>query len=222
MSSSINCPDCHLSLHCVCDLIPRIDSSIHIALLMHENELTRETNSGQWLQASLTHCSQHIWQRTAPTQSLVDLIKQPHLEPLILFPSEQSIAVSQAIETIASKNTEQKDTEKRYTAGKEIESIEKVPLFIILDGTWQEAKKMAKKIPWLEGCQHVHLSPSSNSSYQLRRNQAKGHLCTLEVGAELLNSVEENISSQKLMEFFQYYMKVFHADKCGHQYQAKL
>ncbi|MCK6265733.1 DTW domain-containing protein [Vibrio sp. ZSDE26] len=208
MTHPAPCLRCHLTLHCVCDLIPQIKSPIHIALLMHENELRRETNTGQWLLAALDQCSSHVWQRKSPTASLIELIKQPNVVPMLLFPSEQSISAEEAIANIQQKK-----------AGLD-KSSETIPVFIILDGTWQEAKKMANKIPWLDGCQHIHLSPDSRSHYQLRRNQADGHLCTLEVGAELLKKVGKEKEAAQLNEFLNHYMNVFHADKCGHQYRA--
>jgi DTW domain-containing protein YfiP len=179
---------------------------------MHENELKRETNTGRWLMSSLDKCSQHLWQRKSPDQSLIDLIERPNVLPMILYPSEQSRPVSQALINI--------EANKLGDIQENASSLDKVlPVFIILDGTWQEAKKMANKIPWLTQCQQVHLAPSSQSNYALRRNQAEGHLCTLEVAAELLKLVGEERSAQQLTEFFAHYMKVYHADKSGHQFK---
>ena len=90
------------------------------------------------------------------------------------------------------------------------------PLFIILDGTWQEAKKMLNKSSWLQAVPQVHLDITSESSYTLRRNQDSGHLCTCEVGIELLKSLGESEPAKLIDDYYQHYLKVFHADKCGH------
>ncbi|QSA20154.1 DTW domain-containing protein, partial [Vibrio furnissii] len=37
------------------------------------------------------------------------------------------------------------------------------PHFILLDGTWQEAKKMERKSPWLKDLPRVALSPQQLS-----------------------------------------------------------
>ncbi|MEZ9231104.1 tRNA-uridine aminocarboxypropyltransferase [Vibrio amylolyticus] len=209
---STQCPKCELTQHCVCDDVPRIHSPVHIALLMHENELKRETNTGRWLMASLDKCSQHVWQRKVPNQSLIDLIELPHVVPMILYPSEQSQPVTEVLADL--------ETLKRSrTLQGEPNLSQPLPLFIILDGTWQEAKKIAKKISWLSQCQHVHLVPTSQSSYGLRRNQEEGHLCTLEVAAELLNLVGERDSASQLTEFFLRYMAIYKADKSGHPFK---
>ncbi|WP_422640851.1 hypothetical protein [Vibrio aestuarianus] len=54
------------------------------------------------------------------------------------------------------------------------------------------------------------------SVYTLRRNQSEGNLCTLEVGLELLNHINETTNADTLRDFFAYYMKVYQADKSGH------
>ena len=69
--------------------------------------------------------------------------------------------------------------------------------FLLLDGTWQEAQSMFRKIPQLQGLQRLSLRPSAPSTYTLRQNfgwkerfseNCDGTLlCTAEVGAELLH-----------------------------------
>ncbi|OIQ24381.1 MAG: DTW domain-containing protein [Vibrio sp. MedPE-SWchi] len=180
---------------------------------MHENELKRATNTGRWLMASVDKCSQHVWQRKVPNQSLIDLIEQPHVAPMILYPSENSVLVTEVLARL-NKEGIKENQKSASTFGQTL------PLFIILDGTWQEAKKMVNKIPWLEQCQQVHLLPTSQSNYTLRRNQEDGHLCTLEVAAELLKLVGESRAASQLTEFFNNYMKIYSADKSGHQFKA--
>ena len=90
------------------------------------------------------------------------------------------------------------------------------PLFIILDGTWQEAKKILNKSVWLQAIPQAHLNITSESSYTLRRNQDSGHLCTCEVGVELLKALGEEEQARQIDDYFQHYLKVFQADKCGH------
>ena len=69
--------------------------------------------------------------------------------------------------------------------------------FLLLDGTWQEAKSMFRKIPELQRLERLSLSASAPSMYTLRQNfgwrerfsDNGDHtlLCTAEVGAELLH-----------------------------------
>ncbi|KJY81679.1 hypothetical protein TW81_17110 [Vibrio galatheae] len=195
------CPQCQLQYQCVCDRLPSIDAPFHLALLTHENELTRETNTGQWLNKSLASTSVHVWQRTQPCQSLLTMLNSEHYQPYLLFPSDVSIPVEQVVQTTTQAQT--------------------IPLFIILDGTWQEAKKMLRKSAWLSELPLAHITPSHESRYQLRRNQEQGHLCTLEVGCEILKQAGQAQQANQLLDFFDHYMQAFKADKSGHVLSAK-
>ncbi|MBN3495099.1 tRNA-uridine aminocarboxypropyltransferase [Vibrio neptunius] len=196
MSTSSPCPKCLLNHNCVCKYLPNINVPAHLAILMHENECQRETNTGQWLLKTVHPSSQHIWQRKQPCSELAQLINHEGYQPLLLFPGQDSLPINQI-----TRHTEQKAHK---------------PLFIILDGTWQEARKMLRKSPWLQALPKVHLAPASTSNYQLRRNQDEGHLCTLEVGAEIIGSLGQEPQAEHLRQFLSHYMKAFQADKSGH------
>lgn len=197
------CPQCGFSHHCLCPLYPMLDSSVHIALLTHENELSRDTNTGQILQRCLPYCTTHVWHRKSAPESLQTLLSDRDYAPFIVFPSENSLPIEHVISAVE-------------TTDSELGSYARIPVFIVLDGTWQEAKKMVKKSAWLEGLPHVSITASSDSSYQLRRNQDSGNLCTLEVGCELLRAQDNLAQASQLESFFRHYMKVFKADKSGH------
>ncbi|MDA0150329.1 tRNA-uridine aminocarboxypropyltransferase [Vibrio sp. LaRot3] len=196
MTSNIPCAGCGLRFQCVCDSIPSFNIDAHIALLMHENELRRDTNTGQWLLKSIPSTSQHIWQRTQPCEKLLTMIADARYQVYLLFPNESSIPLPQATQAAAHSG--------------------KTPLFIVLDGTWQEAKKMLNKSPWLKALECVHLAPTEESQYQLRRNQQQGHLCTLEVGSAIVEELGYSENAQHLSQFFTHYMAAFKADKSGH------
>jgi len=199
MATESPCPNCGLKFNCICSSIPNLNVNAHFALLTHENEQHRDTNTGQWLMKSLPHCSIHIWQRKSPCERLMALIEDEKYLPVLLFPSDHSISVE-----ITQTNANQQS---------------RIPLFIILDSTWQEASKMLRKSAWLKEIPLVHLTPKQASVYQLRKNQNDGHLCTLEVGAEVIRELGGNHQADLLIEFLTHYMQVFQADKSGHFYQ---
>ncbi len=194
------CNKCGLQFQCICEDIPKLSCNIPLSLLMHENEYQRETNTGKWLLESLPECRDYQWSRVEANSALVERINSPQYLSLLIYPSEESISMDKAIEIARQEN--------------------KTPHCIILDGTWQEAKKMERKSPWLEGIQRVHLSPEQLSCYQLRRNQSEGHLCTLEVAGELLKAQGFESEAEQLNYFLDYFSRVFHADKSGHRYQG--
>ncbi|MEZ8722143.1 tRNA-uridine aminocarboxypropyltransferase [Vibrio pomeroyi] len=195
MSNQQTCSGCGFTHQCICHRIPSTESQTHVVLLTHENELSRDTNTGKLLQQSLEQCESFVWQRKMPPTELITLLEDGTRQPFLLFPSNESVECQQAVLNRAN--------------GRE-------PLFIILDGTWQEAKKMLNKSPWLQSIPQVHLDIASESSYTLRRNQDSGHLCTCEVGVELLKALGEKEPARMINDYYQHYLKVFQADKSGH------
>ncbi|MBE3995050.1 DTW domain-containing protein [Vibrio parahaemolyticus] len=190
------CPHCGFQFNCICSLVPKLTSKHDILLLMHPNELTRDTNTGQLLQHCQLNVEQAIWDRKQPPAELLTRLANPSLYPVILFPSEESIT----LEHVEMQSQQQA----------------KMPLYIILDATWQEARKMINKSRWLEDIPTMGLSALADSQYQLRRNQQQGNLCTFEVAAHLLGQLGEQDNQQQLHTFFAHYLALFQAEKSGH------
>ncbi|CAH0527379.1 tRNA-uridine aminocarboxypropyltransferase [Vibrio hippocampi] len=185
------CKQCGLIHNCYCQAIPKIACDLYITLLTHENELLRATNTGHLAKKVLKHCEVEIWQRKQPIQALAsDRI------PMLLFPDDDSRAFNDlSVDEIAQAQ------------------------FIVLDATWQEAKKMLNRTPELKQLPKVMISSNTESSYALRRNQEKGNLCTYEVAAQMVEQLGDASQSDKMMTFFNYYLACFQAERSGHQYK---
>ncbi|ELB2830345.1 MULTISPECIES: tRNA-uridine aminocarboxypropyltransferase [Vibrio] len=190
------CPTCGFQFNCMCSLMPKLTSEHNILLLMHPNELKRDTNTGQLLEQCQLNIERVIWYRKQPPAELLTLLADPSRYPVLLFPCEESIT----LEHVVLQSQQQTKT----------------PLFIILDATWQEARKMINKSRWLEGIPTMGLSASADSQYQLRRNQQQGNLCTFEVAAHLLGQLGEQNNQQQMQRFFAHYLALFQAEKSGH------
>ncbi|EIF2705177.1 MULTISPECIES: tRNA-uridine aminocarboxypropyltransferase [Vibrio] len=190
------CPTCGFQFNCMCSLMPKLTSEHNILLLMHPNELKRDTNTGQLLEQCQLNIERVIWDRKQPPAELLSLLADPSRYPVLLFPCEESIT----LEDVVLQSQQQTKT----------------PLFIILDATWQEARKMINKSLWLEGIPTMGLSASADSQYQLRRNQQQGNLCTFEVAAHLLGQLGEQNNQQQMQRFFAHYLALFQAEKSGH------
>ncbi|MEZ8942250.1 tRNA-uridine aminocarboxypropyltransferase [Vibrio alginolyticus] len=190
------CPTCGFQFNCMCSLMPKLTSEHNILLLMHPNELKRDTNTGQLLEQCQLNIERVIWDRKQPPAELLSLLADPSRYPVLLFPCEESIT----LEDVVLQSQQQTKT----------------PLFIILDATWQEARKMINKSRWLEGIPTMGLSASADSQYQLRRNQQQGNLCTFEVAAHLLGQLGEQNNQQQMQRFFAHYLALFQAERSGH------
>lgn len=191
------CPQCGLRYQCICSHAPQLTINTQIALLTHPNEIKRATNTGKLLTHSLPNCEVHVWDRVNPPAKLLEQI--PQQATYLLFPNEQAID----LDTIKS------------------ESSTGSALFIILDGTWQEAKKMLNKSPWLQSLPKVALSAAQLSSYSLRRNQAQGNLCTCEVGISLLQQLEPHNDVSSLQQYFELFLQVYEADRNHKVFEAR-
>ncbi|WP_120993366.1 tRNA-uridine aminocarboxypropyltransferase [Stutzerimonas urumqiensis] len=162
------CADCRVMLaHCFCRLKPQLASRAGFCLLMHDVEMLKPSNTG-WLIADLVPSTYAFgWSRTAVAPGLLSLLSDPQWQPYVVFPGEYASA-----ERVVERCAEPEPSRR--------------PLFILLDATWTEARKMFRKSPYLNGVPVLSLSPDSLSRYRLRRSRRGDHLCTAEVAARCL------------------------------------
>ncbi|WP_066960876.1 DTW domain-containing protein [Microbulbifer sp. Q7] len=138
---------------------------MHIIVLTHERELARPTNTGQLAltEATTAVVQRIVWQRTDPDPGLLSIVSRPDVGlvyPVSEVPTEKSVAQPLSVEAC---NT-----------------------FIVLDATWQEARKMYNRSAYLHGVARVSVDAVRPSRYALRRNQKQGGLCTAECVVEIL------------------------------------
>jgi DTW domain-containing protein YfiP len=86
-------------------------------------------------------------------------------------------------------------------------------LFVLLDGTWSEARKMFRKSPYLDGLPVLSLNPVRASAYRLRRSQRDDHLCTAEVAALCLEMAAEPHAAAVLWAYFEVFSAHYLAAK---------
>ena len=78
----------------------------------------------------------------------------------------------------------------------------KTPLFIFLDGTWREAKKMIRKSPYLDNLPVLSITAQKLSDYRLRVAPHAHQLGTAEVAIMVLALAGEVDASTKLEQHF--------------------
>lgn len=165
------CERCRLDVnYCICSWQPKVNTTVGVCLLMYDSEPFKPSNTG-WLIADIVQETfAFSWSRVGDMQAVVDLITDDKWQPYVVFPGEYAEperVTQQLIETT------------------------KQPLFILLDGTWPEARKMFRKSPYLNNIPVLSLTPEQISRYQLRRSKNDMHLCTAEVAALCLELAEE-------------------------------
>lgn len=131
-----------------------------IHLLTHPREFERRSNTGRLVSEVMAErCVIHSWHRTEPPEILLSTIQT---EPTgLLYPSSAPLTLQE---------------------GKAF-----IRHWVILDGTWQEARKMFNQSPYLHALPCFTLSQRQPSRFSLRANQKQQGLCTLETVAELVH-----------------------------------
>jgi len=87
-------------------------------------------------------------------------------------------------------------------SGQNDDDLSGIDHFILIDGTWHEARKIHQRSPYLQQVRRVNLQPSGVSRYNLRKNQKVACLCTAECVIEVLRTVGRHEDAGRLEEQF--------------------
>ena len=182
------CAGCRLlPSHCLCGLSPAVPTRAGFCLLMGDIEALKPSNTG-WLVADVvaeTHA--YGWSRTATDPALLVLLQDPLRSPYVVFPGEYA-----APERVVRRVPSVAEDGRR-------------PLFILLDGTWAEARKMFGRSRYLDGLPVLSLEPAQASRYRLRRSRREDHFCTSEVAAMCLDLAGEATAARTLAAYLEVY-----------------
>lgn len=200
------CPGCRLvPSHCLCGVCPVVPTRAGVCLLMADIEPLKPSNTG-WLIADVVPDTYAFgWARTEVDPALLALLADPRWQPYVVFPGE-FVAPERVVTEVVLPCVEVP------RAGVEPASPKR-PLFILLDATWPEARKMFRKSPYIDRFPVLSLQPEQISRYQLRRSRRDDHFCTSEVAGLCLDLAGEPLAAQAL----QAYLDVF----THHYLQAK-
>ena len=149
---------------------------------MYHNESFKPSNTGRLIAEIVPDNHAFRWDRTDPNPALLALISDSQYQPMVVFPAED-VEEGRAI------------TEVSIESGKK-------PLFIFLDGTWREAKKMIRKSPYLDNLPVLSVTADKLSDYRLRVAPHAHQLGTAEVAIMVLALAGEMDASTKLEQHF--------------------
>ncbi len=147
---------------------------VKITLLTHDKEFGKRSNTGQLVVDVLGEAAEQVrWDRTEPSAKLLAEIDAGGVA--LIYPGAAD------------------DT------GRELAEFSH---FIIIDGTWHEARKIHQRSPYLRKVPRLCLQPTGKSLYNLRKNQKKSGLCTAECVIEILRSTGNISAAERLQESF--------------------
>lgn len=172
---------------CICPQRPKVAIKAGFCLLMYDAEPLKPSNTGRLI-ADIAPDSTFafLWHRTQTDPRLLALLNDPQWCPYLVFPGHYAQPTQPVLSAL--------DWPSQRPG--------RLPLFILLDGTWAEAKKMFRKSPYLASLPVLSLSATGASAYGLRKANVEGQLCTAEVGVELLRMNDEIAAASALEAWF--------------------
>ena len=182
------CAGCRLQpSHCICALSPLLPVDAGFCLLMADIEPLKPSNTG-WLVADVVADTFAFgWARTEVDPALLGLLADPQWQPYLVFPADAA-AAGRVVSGVLAAESPTKNTA----------DLKKRPLFVLLDATWPEARKMFRKSPYLDHLPVLSLQGEQLSKYRLRRSQRDEHFCTSEIAALCLALAGEALAAQTL------------------------
>ena len=172
------CSRCRRPLtHCLCALIPRVDSRTRVLILQHPDESAHALNTARLAALGLVNAELLVGETFG--DELAERLSDPAYRSLLLFPGEQA-------------------------ALPEPSGTDEQPLQLVVpDGTWRKARKLLYLNPVLESLPRLCLPEGLTSRYRLRKAPQPGALSTLEAIVETLGRLEPERRFSDLLRPFE-------------------
>lgn len=161
--------------HCLCALIPALDSRTRVLILQHPGEVNHALNTARLAVLGLNNAELVVGEVFDDLATLLDV---PGYQARLLFPGEGAEALS-------------------AQAG-EVKPL----LLVIPDGTWRKARKLLHLNPRLAALPRVTLDNPPPSRYRLRKVPGAEALSTLEAITHALHTLEPDRSFEALLRPF--------------------
>ncbi|MBD3896648.1 DTW domain-containing protein [Halomonas sp. ML-15] len=197
------CEGCNLpTLNCLCPFRVEAQSHAQVWLLTHPLEHHKPTNTGRLIGDVLPATRVFTWQRTAPDEALLALLDDPRYAPFVIFPDDQPdyaerVVGMQAVTTVTQQA--------------------RIPVFIIIDGTWRQARRIFRKSPYLDRLPVLPLRTQRQTRYRLRKPASQAHLCTAEVAIELLRQAGDGDAAAVLDDYFDAFNDSYASSRTYHK-----
>jgi DTW domain-containing protein YfiP len=175
--SRLRCERClRPESHCLCPLIPQLDSRTRILLLQHPSEVNHALNTGRLAALGLTNAQLRVGE---VFEDLHALLNPPGYQARLLFPGEGAHPLV------------------AYPANSP------PTLLVVPDGTWRKARKLLHLNPLLARLPRVTLGEVPASRYRLRKAPGPDALSTLEAVTHALQILEAPRSFAALLTPFE-------------------
>lgn len=159
---------------CFCHTISKIKTDSHILILRHFKEKNHPFNTARMAELSLLNCSVLDTDQNDFKKKLSDFIEE--YRPFLIFYNQKSVDIDEHKSNLPSKN------------------------FILLDGTWDKAKKVLFSNEALQELPIFHLNPKNETIYApIRKACSQNFISTIEAVKETLECIYENKKFEELL-----------------------
>ncbi|MFY0991909.1 tRNA-uridine aminocarboxypropyltransferase [Halomonas sp. C05BenzN] len=184
----VRCKGCNLpELNCLCPYRVEAESVARVWLLTHPLEHHKPTNTGRLIRDVLPDTEVFTWYRTVPDERLLARLEDARFAPFVIFPDDQPDYADRVVDIEAVAGAKRRG---------------RIPVFILLDGTWRQARRIFRKSPYLDRLPVLPLATDRLTRYRLRKPASAAHLCTAEVAAELLRQSGDVVAAETLDDYF--------------------
>jgi len=162
--------------HCLCALIPRLDSRTRVLVLQHPSEVNHALNTGKLATLGLSNAQLVVGE---VFENMHELLNPPGYQARLLFPGDDAQPLAML----------DKDA---------------LPMLLVVpDGTWRKARKLLHLNPLLAALPRVTLGQVPESRYRLRKAPGPDALSTLEAITHALQVLEAPQSFAPLLAPFE-------------------
>ncbi|WP_272693720.1 tRNA-uridine aminocarboxypropyltransferase [Providencia sp. PROV039] len=191
------CEYCLLPVpQCLCKDTVSSQAKSQFCLIMFDGEVFKPSNTGKLIADILPNTLAFQWSRTEPDAQLLAILQDTTKQPYLIFPESYA--------------------ESERTVVNQPNISEKPPLFILLDGTWPEARKMFRKSPYLNNLPMLSINTKARTDYLLRTPSREEQHCTAEVAATVLELAGDTNASQQLFSHFNLFLHKYLEGKPHH------
>ncbi|MEB2854395.1 DTW domain-containing protein [Pseudomonas atacamensis] len=171
------CPRClRPQTHCLCPLIPHLDSRTRVLVLQHPSEVSHALNTARLAALGLSNAELIVGE---VFEDLPKLLNRPGYQARLLFPAEDA----QPLQVYAPNDQPM--------------------LLVVPDGTWRKARKMLHLNPLLAALPRVTLTEGGVSRYRLRKAPGPGARSTIEAIVQALETLEAPTTFAPLLKPFE-------------------
>ncbi len=190
---------------CFCDSWPRLKTNLSLNIVEHGEELKKDSNTALLLWKALPDCVMQIWQRKeAVFERDVCSERLQESRPVLLMPARMANAYQ------GEEGGSHPMLDENELFGRD---------FVLLDGSWQQARKMYRQSPELQCLPCYELIPDKNfplESFKLRRNQQAEGFCSAQAIALLLWRMGDKIAARELLSAYEQFSQHVIASRSNH------